>query len=72
MPLPDLDNEQIFPRGIRVKALFDADCKWRLIEKFGTECFEEQAELLEPAKIREELRTALAGILRVYERDGGK
>lgn len=44
VPLPDLSNEQIFPGGIQVKALFDADCKWRLIEEFGTECFEEQPD----------------------------
>lgn len=44
VPLPDLSNEQIFPEGIQVKALFDADCKWRLIEEFGTECFEEQPD----------------------------
>lgn len=42
VPLPDLSNERIFPGGIRVKALFDADCKWRLIEEFGMGCFEEQ------------------------------
>lgn len=41
---PDLSNERIFPGGIRVKALFDADCKWRLVEEFGTGCFEEQSD----------------------------
>lgn len=44
VPLPDLSRERIFPGGIRVKALFDADCKWRLIEDFGTGCFEEQPD----------------------------
>lgn len=44
VPLPDLRNERIFPGGIRVKALFDASCKWRLVEEFGTECFEQQAD----------------------------
>lgn len=44
VPLPDLRNERIFPGGIRVKALFDASCKWRLVEEFGTDCFEEQAD----------------------------
>lgn len=38
-PLPDLHNERIFPGGIRVKALFDPSCKWRLVEEFGTGCF---------------------------------
>ncbi|HJB45437.1 MAG TPA: YafY family transcriptional regulator [Candidatus Mediterraneibacter surreyensis] len=40
-PYPDLSNERIFPGGIRVKALFDKECKWRLIEEFGSGCFEE-------------------------------
>ena len=25
-----------------MKALFDADCKWRVVEEFGPHCFEEQ------------------------------
>lgn len=44
MPLPDLSNERIFPGGIRVKALIDSDCKWRLVEEFGTGCFTQQAD----------------------------
>lgn len=44
VPLPDLSNEQIFPGGIRVKALFEKGCKWRLVEDFGTGCFEEQPD----------------------------
>lgn len=83
VPLPDLSNEHIFPGGIRVKALFDACCKWRLVEEFGPQCFEEQmdgtllfqadytdkenlitwiltfeeqAELLEPKDIRNEIQ----------------
>ena len=44
VPLPDLRDERIFPGGIKVKALFDADCKWRLIEEFGTGCFAEQED----------------------------
>lgn len=44
VPLPDLKNEQIFPGGIQVKALFEADCKWRLVEEFGAGCFEEQED----------------------------
>ena len=44
VPLPDLRNERIFPGGIRVRALFDPDCKWRLVEEFGPECFEEQPD----------------------------
>lgn len=41
VPMPDLDNEKIFPGGIQVKALFEATCKWRLVEEFGTGCFQE-------------------------------
>lgn len=40
-PYPDLSNERIFPGGLYVKALFDKECKWRLIEEFGSGCFEE-------------------------------
>ena len=39
--MPDLSNEKFFPGGIKVKALFDADQKWRLVEEFGTSCFTE-------------------------------
>ena len=44
VPVPDLSTEHIFPGGIRVKALIDRDCKWRLVEEFGTECFTEQED----------------------------
>ena len=39
--VPDLSGEKIFPGRIRVKALFDPDQKWRLIEEFGPESFRE-------------------------------
>lgn len=41
VPMPDLSNEKIFPGGIRVKVLFTADMKWRLVEEFGPHCFTE-------------------------------
>lgn len=44
VPLPDLKTERIFPGGIRVKALFHAECKWRLVEEFGTKCFTQQED----------------------------
>ena len=96
VPLPELKNEHIFPGGIRVRALFDASCKWRLVEEFGTGCFEElpdgrllfhadytgrenlltwlltfreQAELLEPEYLREELQNALMRTLHRYRSD---
>ena len=40
-PMPDLSNEKIFPDKIKVRALFDLDQKWRLVEDFGPECFVE-------------------------------
>ncbi len=44
VPMPDLRNERIFPGGIKVKALFDPECKWRLVEEFGSGCFTTQAD----------------------------
>ena len=44
VPLPDLRNERIFPGGIRVKALFAPECKWRLVEEFGAGCFTVQPD----------------------------
>ncbi len=38
-PYPDLSNERVFPGGIPVRARFEPDCKWRLVEEFGPECF---------------------------------
>lgn len=99
VPLPELKDEQIFPGGIRVKARFAPSCKWRLVEEFGTDCFEtlpdgwllfhadytnkenlitwlltfrDKAELLEPAHLREELRTALQNTLKQYENTAKK
>lgn len=44
IPMPDLSNERIFPANIRVKALFESDAKWRLVEEFGPYCFQEQKD----------------------------
>ena len=44
VPLPDLSNERIFPGKIHVKAVFEPDCKWRLVEEFGPRCYEEQED----------------------------
>lgn len=43
-PLPDLSNERIFPGGIQVRAVFEAECKWRLVEEFGSGCFSLQED----------------------------
>ena len=39
--MPDLSAEKIYPGGIRVKALFDPEMKWRLAEEFGPDSFTE-------------------------------
>lgn len=44
VPMPDLSNERVFPGGICVKALFAPECKWRLVEEFGVDCFEVQPD----------------------------
>lgn len=44
VPMPDLGNEKIFLGGIRVKALFEPECKWRLVEEFGMASFREQED----------------------------
>lgn len=44
VPLPDLGEERVFPGGIQVKALFEPEMKWRLVEEFGPYCFEEQPD----------------------------
>lgn len=44
VPMPDLRNERIFPGGIRVKVLFEPECKWRLVEEFGSESFTERED----------------------------
>ena len=41
-PVPDLTSELAFPRNIILKALFEPDMKWRLVEEFGTDCYEVQ------------------------------
>lgn len=42
--MPDLSVEKIFPGGVRVKALFAPEMKWRLVEEFGPHCIEEQED----------------------------
>ena len=42
VPMPDLSNEKIFPGGIKVKALFTPDVKWRLVEEFERTALQKQ------------------------------
>lgn len=44
VPLSDLSNKKIFPRGIKVKAVFQPEMRWRLVEEFGRDCFEPQQD----------------------------
>lgn len=48
VPLPDLGNAKVFPDRISVLALFEPECKWRLVEEFGIDSFkvEEDGKLL--------------------------
>jgi len=41
VPVPDLSTAHVFPGNIKVTALFEAGCKWRLVEEFGAGSFEE-------------------------------
>ena len=41
VPFPDMSTELMYPRNIKVKALFDPDTKWRLVEEFGKDCYSE-------------------------------
>ena len=44
VPMPNLSNERIFPCRIQVKAVFEPQTRWRLVEEFGPACFEEQKD----------------------------
>ena len=44
VPAPDLSAEMAFPRNIILKALFDPDMKWRLVEEFGPDCYKVLAD----------------------------
>lgn len=93
VPIPDLSNERIFYERIQAKVLFEAGCKWRLIEDFGRRCFEElpdgkllfcadymdkenliswlltfqeNAEILEPEDIRDEMRKIIEKMQKRY------
>lgn len=46
VPVPDLSAERIFPGKYQVKAVFDKDCKWRLMEEYGAGSFVEKDEKL--------------------------
>lgn len=41
---PELSSQTVFPGNIKVKAIFDRECKWRLVEEFGLHCFSQQED----------------------------
>lgn len=43
-PIPELSSDLVYPRNIILKALFDPDMKWRLVEEFGPDCYEVQKD----------------------------
>ncbi len=42
--LPNLSDDTVFSGGIAVKAIFEPECKWRLVEEFGINCFKPMAD----------------------------
>ena len=44
--LPIFDNKEVFNGDIEVVAMFDKDCKWRLVEEFGINSFQEMDDHL--------------------------
>ena len=44
VPVPDLSTEAIFKGGIHVKAVFEPSMKWHLIEEFGSNSYQLQAD----------------------------
>lgn len=44
VPAPDLTVSRIFPPNIGVKAIVDVSAKWRLIEEYGPDCFQERSD----------------------------
>lgn len=92
-PPPDLSAERVFPDRFPVRVRFTPSQKWRLVDDFGVNSFQEQAdgsllfqfdfsdrehlfrwltsfgpeaELLEPAELREAYLDQIRGILRRY------
>lgn len=65
VPLPGSGGSAVFPGAVKARILFDAVCKWRLVEEYGPESFREQPDgrlLFERSfKDREYLVTWLMG-----------
>ncbi len=94
LPPRELDFDQYFSKvTIHLRALFDVSQKYRLIEEYGVDCFQEeggrlllerdfaswqnmrewvlsfgdQAEVLEPEELREDLRHQAENLLKQYQ-----
>lgn len=44
IPAFHIDNETVFPKNIVAQAIFEPACKWRLIEEYGPDSFEEMED----------------------------
>ncbi len=44
LTLPDLSPERVFPPAFQIKAKIAPEYKWRLIEEYGIECYQEQPD----------------------------
>ena len=44
VPVPNLAAELIYPSKVMLRALFNPDMKWRLVEEFGPDCYEVQED----------------------------
>jgi predicted DNA-binding transcriptional regulator YafY len=40
VPAPEISSGPAQPRNIILRALFEPDMKWRLVEEFGPDCYE--------------------------------
>lgn len=40
VPAPDLRTEKVFPTVLQVRAVFQPQCKWRLLDDYGPDSFE--------------------------------
>lgn len=43
-PASDLRDVSIFPGGVEIKALFQPEYKWKLVEEYGPHCYAEQED----------------------------
>lgn len=43
-PIPDLSASTIFPVTLHAKIVLESEMRWRLVEEYGPDCFEEQED----------------------------